>query len=229
MCEADVPDWKDVCLSCAANDQSIGCPAFDSTAQLLKGHGLFLAWVDAKPPPIAFNSGFAGGTPAPSNGIPPLSDAIRPADCTMVSYAVSRDKTNLVISLGHEATSLVFHINASLNPGYDGALNLSLAVELLPTGAPAPASARPSTIMTAFPYITGLALRNVNSNGTSDGTSNRGINHFSTGLATDGLVLPGWDASGGLHGWHTGQAWSAVWEPSTGNGAYKTYAYDAIH
>ena len=68
----------------------------------------------------------------------------------------------------------------------------------------------PGNITVAFPYITGIALG-------GDGSTNAGINHFGTGLATDG-TLRAWVPSGGLYGWQTSHTWSSVWEPSTGAG-----------
>lgn len=59
-------------------------------------------------------------------------------------------------------------------------------------------------------YISGISIG-------ADGSTNRGINHFSTGLATDG-TLAAWAPSGGLYGWHISQLWLEAWEPSTGNG-----------
>ena len=48
--------------------------------------------------------------------------------------------------------------------------------------------------MTAFPFITGISI-------SGSGSTNVGINHFQTGLATDGASLPAWVPSGGLYGW----------------------------
>jgi hypothetical protein len=139
--------------------------------------------------------------------MPPYGDAITPTDCVMTSHAVSHDGTHLTFTLRHPPSTLLFHINASVGAGTDGALNLSLLVELPPaaktntttnigitntntktstsTGTSPGTSKsnatpnRPTTIMTAFPYITGIAISNT-------GATNAGINHFETGLGTDG-------------------------------------------
>lgn len=142
--------------------------------------------------------------------LPPRRAAIAPADCELASHAVNADGTRLTFTLAHPPTALRFHVNASLaGPGGAGALNFSLHVELPRTsGSPRP---RPRNVTAAFPFITGIAI-------SGSGPTNVGINHFQTGLGTDGASLPAWRASGGLHGWHTHQLWSAAWEPSTGHG-----------
>jgi hypothetical protein len=210
-CEVDLRTWQTVCLSCATNPLPVGCPTWTPPPPPPPGtgHGLFLAWVDAAPPPLAFDAGWAGGTPAPSNGLPPRAHAIAPADCTLASHSISADGAHLSYTLIHPSTTLRFHINASLGAGADGALNLSLHVELPPddrsssssssseANAPSPSPgspARPNTIMTAFPFITGISI-------SGSGSTNVGINHFQTGLATDGASLPAWVPSGGLYGW----------------------------
>ena len=62
-CQADLPRWRSACLSCP---QPIGCPAWGPPPPGPGpggGHGLFLAWVDAAPPPLASGRGWAGGVP----------------------------------------------------------------------------------------------------------------------------------------------------------------------
>ena len=185
------------------------------------GNGLFLAWVDAGLPPIALDPGWAGGTPAPDNGLP-VGAPVTPSDCNLTSHTISDSGRSLEMVLTHPATSLRFHVSAALpdtgagNGGFDGgidtaagALNLSLGVEL-PAGTPG-TPGWPSNVTLAFPHIFGVAI-------SGTGASNRGINHFGTGLGTDGESLPGWAASGGLYGWHTSQTWSSVWEPRNGDG-----------
>jgi len=176
------------------------------------GHGLFLAWLDAPLPLLATSAGWAGGTPAPTQGLPGGEQAaIGPHDCNLTSHTkrpLPAGGTELMMVLSHAPTSLRFHVNASLGAGSSGALNLSLQVEL-----PAPrlqTASSPRNVTLAFPYIRDIAIG-------SNGSSNAGINHFGTGLATDGS-LPAWRASGGLYGWQTSQTFSSVWEPSSGDG-----------
>lgn len=153
-------------------------------------HGLFLAWVDAPPPPMALSTGWAGGTPAAVSGLPgTVATAISPSDCNLTSHHLTAgtDATLLTMTLTHSPTSLRFHISASLGAGAAQTLNLSMKVELPGSTRTAQAAARPGNITLAFPYITGIAIG-------ANGSSNAGINHFGTGLCTDGQ-LPAWFAS----------------------------------
>ena len=228
LCLADLAGWRTLCLSCSVDSNPVGCPMWADPPPpppppAAAGNGLFLAWTDAGPPPIALDPGFAGGTPAPDNGLP-AGVPIAPWDCILTDHVISDGGASLSMVLVHPPTALRFHISAALPPGSgngdtaDGALNLSLSVELppaVPVGDGVPGvqggSLRPANVTVAFPYITGISL-------SGGGSSNRGINHFGTGLATDGESLPGWAASGGLYGWHTSQTWSSAWEPATGDG-----------
>jgi hypothetical protein len=221
-CEAALPKWRTSCLSCAISNQPIVCPMTFSGSPSpgrQDSHGLFLAWVDTDVPTMAKNTGWAGGTPSPSSGLPgDVQKAIGPRQCNLTAHAMrvdpdTGDKT-LVMTMTHRPTSLRFHVAATLagcrnddNIHDAGALNLTLEVELPSTHAK---SLRPSNITIAFPYITGIAIG-------GDGSTNAGINHFGTGLATDG-TLRAWVPSGGLYGWQTSHTWSSVWEPSTGAG-----------
>ena len=205
-CEGDLANWRQICLSCAKASFPIGCPTWgDDTPPQRGAHGLFLAWVDASPPAIALDAGWAGDAPDPSNGVPPGGLAIAPADCNLTSYTKTVDNRSLSMVLTHAPTTLRFHIVAALGAGFDNALNLSLSVELpLPNRSDAAAAAaaaapigpvRPQTVMVAFPHIAGIAISSKGGNG----SSNAGINHFETGLGTDGLSLRAWAPSGGLH------------------------------
>jgi hypothetical protein len=205
-------------------------PPSPPSPDLQDGHGLFLAWVDTDVPTIAKSAGWAGGTPSPSIGLPgTVQEAIGPRQCNLTSHVMSVDPDTgaktLSMTLTHRPTSLRFHVAATLastqasgrnqdDPRSAGALNISLEIELPP--APVRSMGRqqllspPGNITVAFPYITGIALG-------GDGSTNAGINHFGTGLATDG-TLRAWVPSGGLYGWQTSHTWSSVWEPSTGAG-----------
>ena len=75
-CEAALPSWSSLCLSCAAKSTPIGCPMWTDPkppAPKAGGHGLFLVWLDAAPPPVSLNAGWAGGTPALQNCMPSLA------------------------------------------------------------------------------------------------------------------------------------------------------------
>eukprot|EP01051_Picozoa_sp_SAG22_P002178 SAG22_NODE_96_length_20771_cov_33.186018_2_plen_245_part_00 len=172
-----------------------------------------------------------------------MTTAIGPAACKLTAYKtlpVDGGGSQLLMTLTHAPTTLQFHIVAALGAGdagpSAGALNLSIKVELsAAAGAEAEAAARAQNITLAFPYVSGIAIG-------KNGSTNAGINHFSTGLATDG-TLPAWTPSGGLYGahdgrtsavcsntqstqsyflicagWHIAQSWSTVWEPSSGDG-----------
>lgn len=206
-CQAALPKWRTTCLSCAAVNTPLGCPIFSGppSSEQLDGHGLFLAWVDTTVPTIAKSAGWAGGTPSPSVGLPgTIQQAIGPRQCNLTSHAMTvdadtGDKT-LSMTFAHRPTSLRFHFVATLAGGGQtkdnhiiGALNMSLNVELPSRRSTMLQPLSPGNITVAFPYITGIAIG-------TNGSTNAGINHFGTGLATDG-TLRAWVPSGGLYGW----------------------------
>jgi hypothetical protein len=155
-CEAALPGWRTLCLSCASSDKPIGCPTFQGGAAPLGGdsHGLFLAWIDAPVPPMAEHTGWAGGTPDPHSGLPgDIKQAIGPQHCNLTAHALTTDPssgaTSLKMTLSHRPTSLRFHVTASLPSGDSGALNLSLQVEL-PPPLPGPQNEPTSTLDLTF-------------------------------------------------------------------------------
>lgn len=172
--------------------------------------GIFLAWTDAPPPPVALSAGWAGGgMPDHRSGLPfgsqSESSQISPAECNLTSYTfrdLGHIGTELVLNMEHAASLLRFTVRVALEHGDSPALNMSLAVQSLPNSTA-------QNITLAFPYIDGLAIG-------ANGSSNLGVNHFSTGIT--GAGLKAWAPSGGLYGWHTSQLWSQVWEPSSGLG-----------
>jgi hypothetical protein len=95
--------------------------------------------------------------------------------------------SQLTMTLVHAPTGLRFLVTAALGGGRAVALNLSLKVSLVTATVAAGQRQqlpRPSNVTLAFPYISGIAIG-------GNGTTNAGINHFSTGLCTDGS-LPAW-------------------------------------
>lgn len=185
-CKAALPN-RSLCLSCDTKRTTLGCPTF-ADAPPPPGppsHGLFLAWVDVGEPLLASSAGWAGGTPSPANGLPgPVAAGIGPADCNLTAHTLATTPNGgaqLAMTLTHPPTALRFHVTASLGAGAAQALNLSMRVEL-PTGAPGASASPPANITVAFPYLTGIAIG-------ENGSTNAGINHFSTGLGSDLAIL----------------------------------------
>jgi hypothetical protein len=116
-----------------------------------------------------------------------------PGDCHLVdsSFKRVRERVELRLELLHGGTGLLFELKVTL-ANHDVAIDAELSVKN--SGKTA------RTLMTAFPYFTGLSLGD-------DPMTNLGVRMFGQGIPDE----PAWINSGGAYGYQVSMQWQSVY------------------
>lgn len=170
--------------------------------EYLKGAGgdgnPFRGYVDTKSMPPDSNLGWAASARDVEGSMGgQLAD---PRDCKLIHFSCKRVRQGgeLCLELQHDQTGLLFELKVTLTD-HDVAVDTKLSVKNSGKAAP--------TLMTAFPYFTGLSLG-------ADPKTNLGIRMFGQGLSDE----PAWINSGGSYGYQVSMQWQSVYESSLDEG-----------
>ena len=162
------------------------------------GGNMFRGYINTKVPPPASRLGWAAF-------VGPVEDAmggklVDPADCELVRWTSQRhgETTELSVEMRHPGWGLLYTLKIQLADDR-GAADCSLETRN--------ESETACSIMTAFPYLTGLALG-------PRRKTNLGVRMFGAGLPGE----PAWTNSGGAYGYQVSMQWLSVYEPSLNEG-----------